>query len=308
MTVLKSKQKNVRISFSVGICAYNEEKNIEKAIISTIKQKLTNKYKLYEILIISSGSTDSTNKIVMSLSEKYPVIKLIRQKKREGKASAVNLLIKKSKSKILILQSADLIIDKNCFQQLLKTLEKPYVGMVGGKIKPLDNPNTFCGYSNHLRWKLHHLINIKYPEKPKVGELIAFKKLFSRIPPKTATDEASIEPLIRMQDFLIRYVPNAIVYNKGPQTVRELLSRRRSIFAGHFESKMLYGYEVITFSSFAVIPVFLSALTFRPKELIFAFLTAVVEITARIFGVLDVKYKMRDQSIWKIAKTTKDLK
>lgn len=304
----KPDHKNMIVFFSIGICAYNEEKNIKNAIQSSINQKLSKKYKLKEVIVITSGCTDSTNEIVESISKKYPVVKLFQQKKREGKASAVNLFIKKSKSNILVLQGADIIPEKHCYQKLFEVLEKPYVGMVGGKIEPLDNPRTFCGYSNHFRWKLHHLINIKYPEKPKVGELIAFKKLFKRIPPKTATDEASIEPLIRLQDYEVRYVPEAIVYNKGPQTVRELLSRRRSIFAGHYESKIRYGYEVITFSSFAVFPVFLSALTFRPKELTFAFFTAMVEIISRIFGVLDIKYKLRDQSVWKIAKTTKNLR
>ena len=179
--------------------------------------------------------------------------------------------------------------------------------MVGARIVPMDDEDTFCGYSNIFRWKLHHLINIKYPERPKVGELVAFKKLFSRIPPKTAADEASIEPLIKLQDYQVRYVPDAIVFNMGPSNLRELLSRRRSIYAGHYLEKVNYGYEVITFSTFTVIPVFLSAIPGRPKELYYALLSAFVELTARIFGYLDIKYKIRDQSIWKIAKTTKKL-
>lgn len=296
------------ISFSVGICAYNEGKNIGKSIRTIFKQKLKPYQVLKELVVIASGCTDNTVSITERYSKRYPKIKLIIEKNRLGKASAVNKFLKNTRSKLLILQGADLLPDKNCYQIVLDELIKKNIGMVGCRVVPLDDPDTFCGFSNNFRWHLHHLINIKYPERPKVGELVAFKKIFTRIPPKTATDEASIEPLIKLQDYQVKYLPNAIVYNLGPQTLRELLSRRRSIYAGHFDIKVNYGYEVITFSTFTVIPVFLSALTFKPKDLVYAMATALLEIIARIFGYLDIKYKLRDQSIWKIAKTSKSLK
>jgi len=177
--------------------------------------------------------------------------------------------------------------------------------MVGGRVLPLDNPNTFCGFSNQLKWKLHHEINIKYSERPKLGELIAFKKIFNRIPPNTAVDEASIEPLIRLQDYKTCYVPKALVYNYGPQNLRELLSQRRRIFAGHYETKVHYGYEVITFSTFGIIPIFLSQLNYR--NFTFSILTALFEFIARVFGYADIKFKLRNHTAWKIVKTSKDL-
>lgn len=293
------------ITFSIGICAHNEEKNIGKLIRSIQRQSLKNQFTLKEIIVIASGCTDKTVDIIEKARKINSKIKITIQKKREGKAKAVNLFIKSAKTKFLILQSADTIIDKYCYYFLLNRLKDKKVGMVGGKIIPTDNPNSLCGYANHLKWELHHLVNIKFPERPKVGELIAFKKIFTRIPPNTAVDEASIEPLIKLQDYKVIYEPKAIVYNSGPKTIRELLSQRRRIFAGHYETKLHYGYEVITFSNFLVLPIFMSTLKPELKNLIYSFLTVLFEITARFFGYLDVRFKLRNHTVWKIAKTTK---
>jgi poly-beta-1,6-N-acetyl-D-glucosamine synthase len=299
--------KTKKILFSIGVCAYNEGKNIGKLISSIDKQILDNKFKIREIIIVASGCTDNTVNVINDLKRKSSKIKTFVQSKREGKAKAVNIFIRNARSNYLILQSADTITEKNCYFFLLSRLAKPNVGMVGGRVIPTDNPDTLCGFANHLKWNLHHLINLKYPERPKVGELVAFKKIFRRIPPNTAVDEASIEPLIKLQDYKVVYEPNAIVYNSGPKNIRELLSQRRRIFAGHYESKIHYGYEVITFSNFTIIPIFLSTLKLNLKNIIFSFLTIALEAVARFFGYLDVKYKLRNHTVWKMVKSSKQL-
>lgn len=293
------------IHFSVGVCAYNEEKNIGKLIKSIYKQDLNNEYEVKEIIIVASGCSDNTVKIVQAMQKNHPNIKAFIQFKREGKAKAVNIFLKNARSKFLILQSADTLMDRKCYLYLLRKLSLPQVGMVGGKIVPTDDENMFCGFANHLKWKLHHLVNIKFPERPKVGELIAFKKIFNRIPPNTAVDEASIEPLIKLQDYKVAYETKAIVYNSGPKNIKELLSRRRSIFAGHYETKIRYGYEVITFSNFYILPIFLSTLKPDLKHFIYSLLTVFLEAVARIFGYFDIKLGLRNHKIWKISESSK---
>jgi cellulose synthase/poly-beta-1,6-N-acetylglucosamine synthase-like glycosyltransferase len=294
--------------FSVGICAFNEGENIDNLLNSIVNQSLPKKYHLKEIIVVASGCTDKTEKIVRDSAKKHRKIILISQKQRRGKAVAVNLFLSKVRSNLLILQSADTIADKNCYRYLLNELVKPEVGLAAGQIIPLDTKNSFLGYANHLKWRLHHLINLKFPQRPKVGELIAFKKVFAQIPPETAVDEASVEPLIHLQGFKIVYVPKAIIYNHGPQRLREYLSGRRRIYAGHFVTKKKYAYEVITFNPRRFIPIFFSDLKFEPKSLLFAFLTVTLEILARFVGYLDIQLNLRDHTIWKIAGSSKKLK
>ncbi len=293
--------------FTVGICAYNEEENITRSIKSAYSQITNNNFRLKEVLVIASGCTDSTLVIVKKLIHIFPTLRLIEEKDRLGKASAVNKIIKFAKSRIIILQGADVVPAKNCFNLLLAHTKNKEVGMVGGKIVPQDDINTFLGYANHLKWKLHHDINVKYPERPKLGELIVFKKIFLRIPPKTAVDEASIEPLVKLQGYKTVYESEAIIYNTGPKTLREYLSQRRRIFAGHYETKVKYGYEVITFGTFSTIPIFLSSLKMSLKDFILSFMVAGLEIIARFAGYSDIKFKLRNHTIWKSITTSKNI-
>lgn len=293
--------------FSVGICAFNEGKNIGKIIEAIQLQELRKNFRLREIIVVASGCTDDTVDIVKRRQKKNPRIRLIEQESREGKATAVNIFLKKAKTKLLFLQSADTIPAKTCYKHLLEKLIDPETGLVAGKIIPKDDPETLCGFANHLKWKLHHKINLAYPERPKVGELIAFKKIFEQIPPETAVDEASVEPLIHLQGYKIVYAPRAIIFNQGPKALREYLSGRRRIYAGHYVTKKKYAYEIITFSNLRIIPIFFKNLEPNLKYITFAFLTAFFEVVARGFGYLDVKLRLRDHTVWKIAKSTKQV-
>ena len=96
----------------------------------------------------------------------------------------------------------------------------PAVGMTTGRPVPVNDPGTFMGFAAHLLWELHHQINLR---SFKAGEMIAFRKIFERIPYHTSVDEASIEPVVRGQEYEVRYVPKAVVYNKGPLTVGDFL-------------------------------------------------------------------------------------
>lgn len=295
-------------SFSVGICAFNEAKNIQKLLKAIEEQKLKQRFILEEIIVVASGCTDETVEIVEKAKKKDKRIKLIVQKRREGKAVAVNIFLETAKNNLLFLQSADTIPSRSCYSQMLTTLTKVNVGLVGCQVIPLDEKDTFLGFINSFKWLLHHKINTTYTNRPKVGELIAFKKLFTQIPPETAVDEASIEPLISLQGFKIAYNARARVYNQGPTTVREFLSGRRRIYAGHFATKIHYGYEVVTFSPMRIIPVYLKNLPKNPKLISYAITAAALEFIARFIGYLDIKLKLRDHTVWKISDTTKHVK
>ena len=51
------------MDISVGIMAFNEEKNIGRLLKAILSQKL-NQIKITEIIVVSDGSTDKTDEIV----------------------------------------------------------------------------------------------------------------------------------------------------------------------------------------------------------------------------------------------------
>jgi biofilm PGA synthesis N-glycosyltransferase PgaC len=293
----------MKIPFSVGIMAHNEENNIGDLLKQLLDQKLS-EIAISEVLVISSGSTDKTNEIVQSFSNQNPKIRLLIEKKRRGKAAAVNLLLSRAKEKNIILISADLLLEEDSLENLGKPLKRPEIGIVGCRPIPVNNPTTFMGFAAHLLWSIHHSISL---ENPKVGEAIAFKKTFTSIPESSSVDEAEIESLEVNQGYQTFYAPHAIVYNKGPENIRELIARRRHIYAGHLRTKKEHGHQVATLSHWVVFVHLLKVLRSTWRHLLWTLPIVSLEGLSRLLGFLDYKLGWRDHRVWEITPSTKKI-
>lgn len=296
-----------KVKVTVGIAAYNEEQNISRLLDSLVKQKLS-KVSVSEILVISSGSTDRTNKIVSNYkiptSSHFPRITLITQKKRQGKASAVNLLLSKAKERNIMLISADVLLKQGTLEKLVLPLQKENVGIVGAHPIPLNNPKTFFGFTAHLMWNLHHWISLS---SPKMGECIAFKKTFKQIHVLTAVDEVNIESLIKGQGYTAVYQPSAVIYNKGPENLRDFIAARRRIYAGHLATMYEFSYEVSTISVIKTLPLLLKHFEFSWRFIFWTPIIVLLEIYSRLLGYIDYKIRKRTHTVWKTTKSTKKL-
>lgn len=289
---------------SIGIPAYNEEANIGKLLdVLLTKQKLS-KVEISEIIVVSSGSADRTNEIVENISKIYNKVFLIKEDERRGKASAINIFLANAKEEILVLESADTIPDDDCIEKLILPFENSLIGMVGARPVPINDKNSFVGYAINLLWELHHLLAL---QKPKCGEMIAFRKIFESIPPETVVDEPAIEEIIARKRYKTMYVSESIVYNCGPSSIRELLFRRKNIVAGYLKLSKTTGYKAHTLSKKVILKIFCQKLISMNEPLLWLLGTILIEITARILGWLNYHFSQKNLHIWKIAESTKNL-
>ena len=58
----------------------------------------------------------------------------------------------------------------------------------------------------------------------------------------SVVDEASIEDIVRSKGYGLAYMPDAIVTNHGPETLREYFEQRRRIARGHYWLDFAFGY------------------------------------------------------------------
>jgi len=291
------------IACSLGIMAYNEEPNIGRLLEAVVLQQ-TRQVSVTEIVVVASGCKDRTAPIVQEWVRRDPRVHLIEEAQREGKASAINRFLPQAREQIVVLCSADLLLEPNTIEELVAPFADPAVGITTGRPVPINGCDTFMGFTAHLMWNLHHCINLR---RFKAGEVVAFRKIFERIPRRTSVDEASIEPLVRGQGYEARYVPAAVVYNKGPLTADDFLRQRRRIYAGHLEMRGALGYNVSTMSSAKILQIFLRNLDWHPRPFLWSWAVAVLEAYGRFLGKRDYKNR-RDHSVWEMATSTKDLK
>lgn len=140
---MKKKINSKLLKVSIGIPAFNEEKNILYLLNSLLKQKQVS-YQLLEIIVITDGSEDSTPKLVKSI--KNPIIKFIEGKKRIGQQLRQNQMITFFKGDVLAVIEADTLPSSDkTIDELIRPFKNKHnlnLGMVVGQSIPLK-PQTF---------------------------------------------------------------------------------------------------------------------------------------------------------------------
>lgn len=99
-------------TLSVVIPAYNEERTI-KEVVRKVAVSVHLKEILQEIIIVDDCSSDRTPEITQQLTQIYPLVKVIRHHRNQGKTQALKTGFKHIQGDIAIVQDADLEYDPN---------------------------------------------------------------------------------------------------------------------------------------------------------------------------------------------------
>ena len=233
------------VDITVGICAYNEVYTVEKSIRSIYTQK-TNYAQVKEVIVASSGSTDGTDEKVQELMKEFSNLRLIRQEKREGKNSAINCYLDNKTCDIVVMLNADNVFKtEDSLENLILPFKDEGVGITGGRPVPTNDPKDKIGFAVNLMWAMHHQLALK---TPKIGEIIAFRDIGTRL----RTDMQSDEDLIRMElerhGYRCVYTPGCIILNRGPETEEDFKKQRIRVNIGEVTMKKRYDYSIPTWS------------------------------------------------------------
>ena len=290
-----------RIRCSVGILAHNEEKNIGTLLQAMIDQSL-HRVEITEIIVVASGCTDETIPIVEDYQERDSRIKLLVQPCREGKTAAINLFLQEAKEDICVQESADTLPREDAVEHLVRMFADPTIGMTGAHKLPVDTPDHLAQVFTHLRLRMEHQLCM---DIPRLGEMIAYRKVFDRIPPDVAMDEAFVEALVVQRGMQVKYAPDAVVYNTGPTTVKDFVKQRRRNHAGHLYLKHKYDYAVSSIQTSRVVKVALKEAWGVVRLLGVLAALAILEGWSRFLGWYDFAIKKDRHMVWDMAYTQK---
>ena len=209
---------------SIVIPTHNRKKKLKSLLNSIMK----NNYPNIEILIVDDASTDGTYKLI---KEKYPTIKVYRNRKEKLLAGSRNIGILKSKGQLIFLIDDDNIISKDTVNELVHLMKKDVtIGVVGPLMYYLRDPSrVWCGRVNRSyissrtffpeRNKLNvHLDNIvesdDFPNAFMIRRsLIEKVGLFDEINFKIHYDEADFCNRVRQEGYRIVLCPRAKVWH-----------------------------------------------------------------------------------------------
>jgi biofilm PGA synthesis N-glycosyltransferase PgaC len=158
------------ISFIIP--AYNEEETIERKLENTFD--LNYPPNALEVIVVDDGSTDKTSLILENLQQtRFPTLKIIRQN-RKGKSAAENAGLQKSKGDVVVISDADVPLNQDALQFMVKDFEDPKVGGVTCAIKAdekyvLALNLDLASYTRNLENKIDSIFGMS-------GPFVAFRK------------------------------------------------------------------------------------------------------------------------------------
>ena len=210
------------LQVSIGLVTSNDEKTIGNLLNSLIKLYHIKEpgYKILELIIISSGCYDKTEQIIYVYQTRHPdFIKILIEKKRTGKASAINVILQEYKGDALILLPADVYTTKKSILALIELfLSDPCFGVVTGHpiIKRKNIKSMLLYKMITTLWDLHNLTFLNLSSKNKnthaTGELMMMhRNVIKRIPSNIINDDAYIALVASEKQWKVGYEPSALV-------------------------------------------------------------------------------------------------
>jgi len=285
---------------SIGICAHNEARRIPELLDSLEGQILPYDFTVTEILVVASGCTDGTDRIVEDRTKVEPRLTLIRETERRGKAFAVNEILRRYRGDILVLVNADARLLPGALLGLLQEFNgNDGVDLACGLPSPAPSANPIVDLVEGGWWGIH---NRTLQTLSDLGagnhccdELMAMKRGFAAsIPTDLVNDGSYFGVLGALRGSTVRFCRNAVVIVDTPSSLFGLLRQRRRIVTGHHQVTGLLGrppntFEGLVLSRPAVASrILLSELLERPVQtLMFLGIAGPLELISHLLSFMD---------------------
>jgi cellulose synthase/poly-beta-1,6-N-acetylglucosamine synthase-like glycosyltransferase len=254
IVALRSKPKIKDYSFqpfvSVIVPTYNEEKVIERKIKNLVE--LDYPKAKYEIIVVDSGSTDSTTEIVEMLIEKYdlsdPLFRLVEEDERRGKASAINFGKRHAKGEIVLVTDANSIFDKNVLKEMMPHFKDSKVGAVSGRYS-ISNPDKIIPSSEAFYWDIEHitLLGESFLDSIStvIGTISAWRIELMNFRPITISEDLDMTIQVRRKGYKIIYEPEAKVHEPPATTSEDQIKQRKRTSIGTIQNMFKHlGYFI----------------------------------------------------------------
>lgn len=276
------------------IAAYNEESVIEGKIQNALAVDYPKN--LFQVLIVTDGSTDKTCDIVKRYTNKG--VDLLYQPERRGKMAAINRALPQARGEIVIFSDANNFYPLDAICKLIGPFGDPEVGATTGA-KVIEKGDGSLGTSEGLYWKYESFI--KKQESllgsctSAAGEMLAIRKnLYSPPPENVINDDFFIAIQIVRSGYRLIYVPEAKSIERVSPSAEDEVTRRTRINAGRFQA-IAMAKQILPFRRPLLVWQIFSHKFLRP-------LVPFGMIGAALFSLLTVIFPPKSQGLFILSK------
>ena len=308
----KKKNSSRELYVSIIVPAFNEEKVIARRIDDLLQ--LDYPKEKYEIIVVESGSTDNTYQIAEELITQHktnsePYLKLVKEKERRGKASAINLGKQHAQGDIMLVTDANSLFNRNVLKEMMPYFEDPNIGAVGGRYV-VSNPENNLASSESFYWDLEYIMRRGESVLESAclfhGEINAWRTNIVEADTRMLSEDLDMAVQIKRARYKIEYEPRAMVNEPSATTLSDQIKQRRRTAIGTLQCMFKHRayfllprdlYSLLIFPSHKglamVSPFTLAAIPVlyiiaRNSTIIIPHLVATILAFALMFGILMV--------------------
>lgn len=290
-------KKRQKLTVTIGIPAYNEEKNIGILLKRILSQKQET-FSLNEIIIYLDGSTDSTRSIIESFQ--CPIIRIIEGLDRVGQQEAQNIILREYKSEILVFIEADVVpANSEVINSLIKPFHQaiPRVGMIVGnesEVMPITFFGKVSSQGNNIKrniasdWK--HGDNI-YSSGGHAMKALT-KDFASKLRyPKDVPEDSYTYLRLRQLNQVMMKQWEAKTYARSVQSISDSIKQSRKFVTGKKSLEKCFSKEIVekefSIPFFLIVKHIMLSLSHRPVLTVLFFVQVALN---RVFNLGQKKF------------------
>jgi peptidoglycan-N-acetylglucosamine deacetylase len=228
-----------KLTISILVPCYNEEKTIRKCVLSWLNQTCP----ADEVIVVNDCSTDGTLEVLREFKDRIRVIKL---KKNTGNKSFVQEKgLKYIKTDIFIATDADTMMDEHFVERVRRSFQDPNAAAFAGYVKSIrHNWLTACREIDYIIAQNLYKVaqnNINFlmviPGCAGAFRTEIFKK-YINFDHDTLTEDLDFTFKINRNNLKIIYDHEAFVYTQDPDHLRSYINQMRRWYSGNWQNIM----------------------------------------------------------------------
>jgi len=219
---------------TIVIAAYNEWAYLDAKIANALSLFYPNERK--SIFVVTDGSTDGSEMLVSH----YPEVKLFHESERKGKAAAINRVLPFLPSGIVLFTDANVLLNEDALNQIVKQFNDPLIGAVAGEKKVSNGKERGAVAVEGLYWQYESMIRKAdadiHSVTGAVGELLALRTgLIKQIPEGIICDDLFMSLQVIDQGYRVGYTDKAYGVEDYSFSIAQEWKRKIRIAAGSIQ-------------------------------------------------------------------------
>ena len=222
-------------SATLVFSAFNEEASLPAKIANL--RAIADRHPGIEFLAYSDCSTDETLPMLRAQAD---LLRVVPSTERTGKATGMRRMVEQARGEIMIFTDANVLLDPEAIDPLLRYFSDPTVGGVAGTLRYINEDAGAVAKVGGLYWRLEETIKQRESAVGSImgadGSIFATRRhLYPAVPPHLL-DDMTVSMTVTLRGQRLIHATDVVAYEKNATESRDEFRRKRRIACRAFNT------------------------------------------------------------------------